>query len=91
MFDVLKPNLWKVVLTLILFFVSSAVWQLYVLSHISDTFPAGFPFEFFITWGPCPPGESCSEFNVFYLIFDLLLWYVVSALILNVGRFLKKS
>ena len=87
MFNFLKPNLWKIVLTFILFFVSSAIWQVYVLSHITDTFPAGFPFEFYIAWGPCPPGENCSEFNALYLILDLLLWYVISVLI--VWRFLK--
>ena len=83
MFNLLKPNLWKLALTGILFFVSSAVWQLYVLSHISDTFPAGFPLEFFVAWGPCPPGNVCSEFNILFLIVDLLFWYVVSALLLD--------
>jgi hypothetical protein len=83
MLNFLKPDLWKFVLTGILFFVSSAVWQVYVLSHISDTFPAGFPFEFFVAWGPCPPGQNCSEFNGLFLIFDLIIWYLVSALIVD--------
>jgi hypothetical protein len=89
MVNFLKPNFWKIVLTFILFFVSSAIWQVYVLSNISDTFPAGFPFEFFIAWGPCPPGENCSEFNALFLFLDLIIWYVVSALI--VGRVLKRT
>ena len=89
MFTFLKPNFWKIVLTFLLFFVSSAIWQVYVLSRISDTFPAGFPFEFFVAWGPCPPGETCSEFNGLFLILDLLIWYVISALI--VVGVLKRS
>jgi hypothetical protein len=89
MFNVIKPTLWKIVLTGILFFLSSALWQVYVLSHISDTFPAGFPFEFLVVWGPCPPGQDCSAFNWLYLIFDLVIWYTVSAFL--VDRVLKKS
>lgn len=85
----LKPTLWKIVLTGILFFVSSALWQLYTLTQISDTFPAGFPFNFYLAWGPCPPGQDCSEFNALFLIFDLLIWYVVSAFL--VDRILKRS
>jgi hypothetical protein len=83
MFNVFKPNLWKIVLTGILFFLSSALWQVYVLLHLSDTFPAGFPFEFWVAWGPCPPGQNCSEFNGLNLILDLIIWYIVSAFIVN--------
>jgi len=50
----LKPNLWKLLLTFALLFISSALWRLYVVTHISDTFPLGFPFQFYMGWGPCP-------------------------------------
>jgi hypothetical protein len=86
MINFLKPTLWKIVLTGILFFVSSALWQLYILSRVSDTFPAGFPFNFYVAWGPCPPGERCSEFNGVYLVLNLLIWYVISALIVRCVR-----
>ena len=88
MVNLLKPNLWKLVLTLALFLLSSAVWRAYVISHISDTFPLGFPFQFYLAWGPCPPGQTCSEFKGLFLILDFLVWYLVSALL--VGR-LRRS
>lgn len=84
---VLKPNVWKILWTLALFFISSMLWRMYVVSHISDTFPSGFPFQDYLSWGPCQAGEVCSRSNGLYLVLDLLIWYVVSALI--VDRVLK--
>lgn len=43
------------------------------------SFPVGFPFQFFLSWGPCQPGENCSEFNGLFLVFDIVIWYVVGA------------
>jgi hypothetical protein len=79
MLTFLKPNLWKILVTVALFYASSYLWRAYTISHISDTFPRGFPFEYYMAWGPCPPGEICSEFNTLYLIIDIVIWYVVSA------------
>jgi hypothetical protein len=84
----LRPNLWKILLTLALLYGSSALWRAYVISRISDTFPHGFPFQFYLGWGPCPPGEICYEFNGLFLFFDILIWYVVSAFVLD--RFQKR-
>ncbi len=86
--DVLKPTFLKVVVAFILFALSGWGWRLLVQMRISDTFPFGFPFQFFLAWGPCQPGENCSEFNGLYLVFDILIWYVVGAWI--VSRF-KRS
>ena len=83
MLTILKPNLWKLILTVILFYGSSTLWRLFVISRISDTFPHGFPFQYYLVWGPCPPGEVCSEFNVLYLILDWVIWYLVSAFIVS--------
>ena len=77
----LKPNLWKIALAIALFFLSSALWRAYVISRISDTFPHGFPFQFYLGWGPCPPGQSCFEFNGLFLIFDAVIWYAAGAFI----------
>ena len=88
MMSFLKPNLWKIIFTLILFHGSSALWRMYVISRISDTFPRGFPFQYYLGWGPCPPGEICFEFNWLYLVLDVLIWYVVSAW--SVGWIQKK-
>gem|GEM_PF-1748466 len=79
----LKPNFWKVALTIILFSISSALWRTYVISRISDTFPIGFPFQFYRAWGPCPPGENCSEFNLLFLLLDVIIWYLVSAFVVH--------
>jgi len=81
--NILNLNLWKIVLTVILFFGSSMLWRSFVISRISDTFPRGFPFQYYLGWGPCPPGEVCSEFNSLYLILDWVIWYLVSAFIVS--------
>jgi hypothetical protein len=72
-----------------LFLIASLLWRSYVISTISDTFPWGFPVQFYLAWGPCPPGESCSEFNGLWLFLDILIWYVVSTFIIH--TFKKKS
>jgi len=71
MLKFLKPNLWKIVLAIILFHTSSAVWRSYVIARISDTFPRGFPFEYYVGWGSCPPREICFEFNWLSLTLDV--------------------
>ena len=88
MLDFLKPSLWKILLAAVLLYASSALWRAYVMARISDTFPHGFPFQFYLGWGPCPPGQSCSEFNGLFLLLDIVLWYIASALI--VDRLRKK-
>jgi hypothetical protein len=79
----LKPSLTKIVLTLALFALSSYLWRSYVISTISDTFPWGFPLQFYLAWGPCPPGEICSESNLFFLLLDLVFWYLVSGILVS--------
>jgi hypothetical protein len=79
----LKPDIGKIALGLLLFAVSSFLWRTYTISRISDTFPHGFPFQFYMGWGPCPPGESCSESNGLFFILDLVVWYIISALIVD--------
>lgn len=75
----LKPSFLKIVIFIALFVLSSWFWSIYIISRISDTFPVGFPFQFFLSWGPCQVGENCSEFNSLYLLLDSVIWYVVSA------------
>jgi hypothetical protein len=80
---ILKPTLLKIILALGFFILSSLLWRAYVISTISDTFPWGFPMQFYMAWGPCPPGEVCSETNFFFLILDLVFWYLVSGLLIS--------
>ena len=75
---IVQPSLLKIILALVLLVISSLIWRMYIISTISDTFPWGFPLQFYLAWGPCPPGEVCSETNFFFLILDLLFWYLVS-------------
>lgn len=89
MFSFLKPSLLKITLFVVLFMLSGWLWSIYVISRISDTFPVGFPFQFFLSWGPCRPGENCSEFNGLFLVFDVVIWYVISAWI--VSRFKRNG
>jgi hypothetical protein len=83
MHTILKPTLLKIVLTLVLFLLAGYLWRMYVTSTVSDTFPWGFPLQFYLAWGPCPAGEVCSESNFLFLLLDLLFWYVVSVLLLS--------
>jgi len=80
---ILKPALWKLLLTTALLFISSALWRAYVVLRISDTFPIGFPFQFYLSWGPCQPGQNCSESKWLFLIFDMIIWYAISAVLVD--------
>lgn len=75
----LKPTFLKLILTFVFLVISSYFWRLYTISTISDTFPWGFPLQFYLAWGPCSPGEVCSAGNLFYFIIDILFWYLVAA------------
>jgi hypothetical protein len=77
--SMLKPSLLKIVLAAILFALFSIAWSVVVPFVISDTFPLGFPFPIILAWGPCPPGENCSEFNMINLIVDAGIWYFIGA------------
>ena len=74
---IFKPTFIKVLLTLVLLVVSSYLWRMIVIARISDTFPWGFPLQFYLAWGPCPPGEICSETNILFFLVDVLFWYIV--------------
>ena len=76
-------TVWKITLTFVLFIIASFLWRTYVISTISDTFPLGFPLQFYRAWGPCPPGEICSEFNWLWLAIDIAIWYIFSAFIIS--------
>ena len=80
---ILRPSLAKIILTFAFLVFSSYLWRLYVTSTISDTFPLGFPLQFYLGWGPCPPGEMCNESNIFYLIIDIVFWYITSAFLVS--------
>ena len=78
--EIFKPDPGKIALALLLLIASSILSRAFVLSRISDTFPLGFPAQFFISWGPCLPGQNCSEFNIVFLLLDVIIWYAISAL-----------
>ncbi len=70
----LKPSPLNVVLALVLFGVVSRLFAATVF--MADYFPFGFPLAFEESWGPCPPGGTCSSFNPLFLALDLLAWYL---------------
>jgi len=76
--NALKPTLLKVILTILFLVTASILWRQFVISTISDTFPWGFPFQFYLGWGPCQPRETCFEFNGLGLVLDIAIWYLVS-------------
>jgi hypothetical protein len=76
-----KPSFLKIFLAFVLFILSGWLWRIYVITRISDTFPFGFPLQFYLAWGPCQPNEICSEFNSLYLFIDLAFWYLVSTFV----------
>ena len=80
---IVQPSLLKIILGLFLLVVSSLIWRTYIISTISDTFPWGFPLQFYLAWGPCPPGEVCHETNFFFLLLDLVFWYLVSGMLVS--------
>jgi hypothetical protein len=84
----LKPTVLKFILMFVLFVAASWLWRMYVISTISDTFPLGFPLQFFLAWGPCQPGQDCSTFNGLYLTLDIIFWYIAGAIL--VWRFQRK-
>ena len=79
----LKPTLLKILIAFTLLAGFSYLWRLYVISTVSDIFPWGFPLQFHLAWGPCPPGQACSEGNLAFLMLDILFWYLVSAWIVQ--------
>lgn len=89
--SILKPTLMKIILTFILLFIFSWLWGIFVRFTISDTFPIGFPLQFFLSWGPCPPGNVCSESNGLWLVVDLIFWYLVSSFLVYWFQKLSRS
>jgi hypothetical protein len=79
----LKPGLAKILLTFALLIISSMLWRMFIIARISDTFPMGFPLQFYLAWGPCQAGEVCSQSNGVFLLLDLVFWYVVSAFVID--------
>ncbi|MBI5952562.1 MAG: hypothetical protein HY865_12970 [Chloroflexi bacterium] len=86
--DFLNPTVFKITLAFVLFLVFSWLWRMAIPFIISDTFPLGVPLSFFLSWGPCRPGENCSEFNGMYLVLDIGFWYIVGSVL--VAWFRKK-
>jgi hypothetical protein len=81
----LRPSTAKIIITFILFALFSYLWRVYIISSISDTFPLGFPLQFYLAWGPCQQGEICSETKFLYLILDIVFWYIVSAFLILIS------
>jgi hypothetical protein len=83
MIALFKPTFLKIILAFVLLVGSSVLGRTYIISTISDTFPWGFPLQFYTAWGPCPPGEICNETNIFFFLLDVLFWYLLSGFLVS--------
>jgi len=83
MWTILKPTFLNTTLGFALLVITSLLWRSYLIATTFDIFPWGFPLQFYIAWGPCPSGETCSEFNVLWLVIDIAVWYVISVCIIS--------
>lgn len=88
MLKFLKPSLLKIVVALVLFPGLTWLWSLKNM-FIMDASFYGVPLIFYTVWGPCPPGEICSEFSSLNFGLDLVFWYLVCAFV--VERFSRKK
>jgi hypothetical protein len=71
----MKPFIKHLGLAIVLFVIVSLLWNLYTASHIMDLSTWGVPLPVFSAWGPCRPGETCSETSLLNLAFDLVIWF----------------
>jgi hypothetical protein len=68
-------------LAIVLFFVFGwIVWPAIIESIITDWYPSGFPFTIHAV-GLCPPPGDCIDFRWIALVLDIVLWYLISAVI----------
>ncbi len=79
--QILKPTLLKIIVTFVLLIAVGWLWQAILGLTLMDTSYFGVPMHFYITWGPCKPGNTCSEFNGLYLALDIIFWYIVGAIL----------
>jgi hypothetical protein len=86
MLATLKPNLPKIILAVALFAVAYLAQASWWNAHIADYWAYGFPFQFQESWGPCQIGEVCRAFNWLPFIADVVIWYVISAVIVSSSR-----
>jgi hypothetical protein len=76
----LFPTPHKLILGIVLFFVFGwIVWPTIIESLASDWFPIGFPF----TIDAVTNCEGCVDFSWIAVILDVVLWYIVSAVIIR--------
>jgi len=76
--DFLKPTIWKIILTVILF-----VLITFSFSNRSFGGPSriGVPFSFYSHICLKVDFTNCNEsFNIFYLLLDLIISYLISCL-----------
>ena len=72
----LKPTVWKMTLTLAFLIIATLLWRGYAITIASDTFNLGFPFQFYIIWGPIP------VFDLLGFSLDLIFWYSISLFVI---------
>lgn len=78
----LKSLLLEIIIALLLFPALTWLWSL-KNRYIMDASFYGVPLTFYTVWGPCRPGETCSEFSLLNFGLDLVFWILISALLVE--------
>lgn len=92
--DFIKPTIGKIILTIVLLIVFGFLfWSL--LQTWTDLSVRGFPFIYYEKGiMPCSPSfPTCNDniyFNIFYLLLDLIIWYLISCIIILIYNKFKR-
>jgi len=91
--DFFKPTIGKIILLIVLFFLSTIIWDWITPVMSGGSSDIGFPFSFlsFVQWyrGGGPP-VSRTIFSLPLLIVDIIIWYLVSCGIVALYKKYKK-
>jgi hypothetical protein len=74
-----KPTTWKIILFVVFFVVSSFIFTLD--SRYGAATYIGAPFPYYTSPAALPDQPSAS-WNFIYLLLDIIIWYLISALII---------
>lgn len=89
--EFLKPTPLKIILTIVSFVLAHVIQFIFRMG-VMDYWFLGVPLKFEEAWGPCHPSETvCHSSNWFFLVIDIIFWYIIAALIYLGIRKIKKG
>jgi hypothetical protein len=82
--ELFKPSILKIIIAVSLLFIFSYMQGSFFMG--GDYFPFGSPFFFYYKSSIFGP----AEYNIFFLIPDIIIWYIISSLIvIGITKFHK--